>query len=421
MKKLKKGILLLIGILILAGVFFAGWFGRDLLNKRRTSPPDPRWAFLQEVQKVIKENYWEKITDEQLGELFLAAGEKLTGEQTGRNQTDKESLWKNFRSILEKVPKEKQNDFVAQASDLVLANLQPFGRSRLYTQKEEKSLAENVANVTQEDFYQALGVSKDASSEAIVKAYQEKSATATSPEEKEKLQRAYKTLADEANRQLYNQAGIEPTIDYALLHPDILHLHLKKVSPTSLDELKRVTEKFNYSGGPTSLILDLRDNVGGSLDLLPYLLGPFIGPDAEAFRLYHQGEKQEFRTQTGWLPSLIPYKKVVILINQGTQSSAEAIAAALKKYNVGITVGTPTKGWGTVERVFPLTTQIDQNNKYSIFLVHSLVLGDEGQPIEGRGVQPVIDIRQPNWKKELSAYFNYPPLIEAVSKLVKEK
>jgi carboxyl-terminal processing protease len=152
-------------------------------------------------------------------------------------------------------------------------------------------------------------------------------------------------------------------MEYKLLTSDILHLHLKKVSPSSLDELKRVTEKFDKEGGPTTLIFDLRDNIGGSLDILPYLLGPFIGPDSEAFRLYHQGEKQAFRTQTGWLPSLVRYKKVVILINNNTQSSAEVMAAALKKYNVGVLLGTPTKGWGTVERVFPLTQQISQNNK----------------------------------------------------------
>ncbi|MGB9911591.1 MAG: S41 family peptidase [Microgenomates group bacterium] len=424
---MKKLFLLLVIILGSAIAFSAGWFSRGLIIKRNPSPSNPHLAFLEEVKETIKQNYWERIPEEQLGELFLSAGEKVSGQPQLRKKTDPQTLWQSLEKILEKIPEEKKIDFVTQVADLVLTNLQPVDRSRLYTQKEEKSLAEAVYNVTNEDFYQTLEVPKQANEEEITKAYQEKktqlekeaSFSPTASAQLKKLQKAYQTLSEKENRQFYDQAGIEPTIEYALLHPDVLHLHLKKISPTSLEELQRVTQKFDKDGGPTSLILDLRDNVGGSLDILPYLLGPFIGPDSEAFRLYQQGEKHPFRTQTGWLPSLVRYKKVVILINQNTQSSAEAMAGALKKYNVGVLVGTPTKGWGTIERVFPLTNQISQNIKYSIFLVHSLVLADDGQPIEGRGIQPTIDINNPNWKKELENYFNYPSLIEAVSQLVK--
>jgi len=427
----KKFLLVLAALVLLGGGFVSGWLAKEkLATKPKNSPADPHLAFLDEVYQVISQNYWEKISDEQLGQLFLAAAQKVTlspGGQTETNENlDKEKLFQKLKEFLKSVPQEKKSDFVAQVADLVLANLAPAGRSRLYTQKEEKALAENVHNVTSEDFYQVLEVPKEASSETIAQAFREKSTVLEKQAEKsptaaaqlKKVQKAYQTLADSANRQLYDQAGIEPTIEYKLLTPDILHLHLKKISPTSLDELKRVTEKFDTQGGPTTLIFDLRDNIGGSLDILPYLLGPFIGPDSEAFRLYHQGEKQVFRTQTGWLNSLARYKKVVILVNNNTQSSAEAMAAALKKYNVGVILGTPTKGWGTVERVFPLAKQPDQNNKYSIFLVHSLVLADDGQPIEGRGVSPTIDIRSPDWKKQLQAYFNYPELVSKLDQLV---
>ncbi|MGB9707001.1 MAG: S41 family peptidase [Microgenomates group bacterium] len=417
----KKLLLVFGGLVLLAGGFGGGWLAKEKLTKpKQLSPASPQLAFLNEVYQTIQTNYWEKISDEQLGELFLAGAEKLTSSPQPRKNLNKENLFKNLAQILKQIPGEKQNDFAAQLSDLVLANLAPAGRSRLYTKKEEKSLAEAVHNVTTEDFYQVLEVPKDASEGAIAQAFQEKQKSATAAAQLQKLKKAYQTLSDSANRQLYDQAGIEPTIEYQLLTPDILHLHLKKISPTSLDELTRVAAKFDGEGGPTTLIFDLRDNVGGSLDILPYFLGPFIGPDSEAFRLYHQGEKQVFRTQTGWLPSLVRYKKVVILINSDTQSSAEAMAAALKKYNVGVVVGTPTKGWGTVERVFPLSQQLDQSNKYSIFLVHSLVLRDDGQPIEGKGVEPVVDIRQKGWEKELGAYFNYPELVQAVKNLTSE-
>jgi len=91
----------------------------------------------------------------------------------------------------------------------------------------------------------------------------------------------------------------------------------------------------------------------------------------------------------------------------------------MKKYNVGVLVGESTKGWGTVERVFPLKQQIDKSEKYSIFLVHSLTLKEDGEPIEGNGVEPVIKTADNNWKGQLESYFNYKPLVEAVDSVLK--
>jgi C-terminal processing protease CtpA/Prc len=126
----------------------------------------------------------------------------------------------------------------------------------------------------------------------------------------------------------------------------------------------------------------------------------------------------DFKTRIGWLPSLIQYKKVVVLINENTQSSAEVMAATLKKYNVGVLVGTTTKGWGTVERVFPLKSQLDPSEKYSIFLVHSLTLREDGKPIQGNGVTPTISIKDANWEEQLREYFDNEELIKAVKTVV---
>jgi len=149
-------------------------------------------------------------------------------------------------------------------------------------------------------------------------------------------------------------------------------------------------------------------------------LGPFIGMDQYAYQFFHQDEKQDFKTKAGWLPSLIRFKKVVVLINGGAQSSAEVMAASLKKYNVGILIGEKTKGWGTVERVFPLENQIDENEKHSMFLVHSLTLREDGQPIEGNGVEPTIDINSADWKEQLFSYFHYDELSDAVEEVWRE-
>ncbi|MBI5466308.1 MAG: hypothetical protein HY974_03400, partial [Candidatus Kerfeldbacteria bacterium] len=100
-----------------------------------------------------------------------------------------------------------------------------------------------------------------------------------------------------------------------------------------------------------------------------------------------------------------------------TQSSAEVMAATLKKYNVGVLMGGTTRGWGTIENVFPFKTILDPNETYSAFLVHSVTLREDGQPIEGRGVEPVIKLSEAKWPEQLLAYYNYPGLVEAVRQI----
>ena len=177
-----------------------------------------------------------------------------------------------------------------------------------------------------------------------------------------------------------------------------------------------IFQKFNNIPNLDSLILDLRANVGGSIDILPYLLGPFIGKDQYAYEFFHQNEKTPYKTKVGWLSGLVQYKKVVILIDDKTQSSAEVMASVFKKYNVGILIGTTTRGWGTIEAVESLDQKLEEQ-EYSIFLVHSLTLRTDGQPIEGNGVEPTININQSDWKEKLYSYFHYSELINAIEEI----
>jgi C-terminal processing protease CtpA/Prc len=279
------------------------------------------------------------------------------------------------------------------------------------------------------DQYAVLEVEKDASSEEIKKVYQEKvaelspqaEASAEAAQKLAQIQNAFEVLKDEESRQLYDTYGVEPTLSYRLLTPEVFYIRIEKISPTTFAELERVTKKVDQGEALDSLILDLRGNIGGSVDVLPYLLGPFIGQNNYAYQFLHQGQTIDYQTRVGWLPSLVRYKKVVILVDGQTQSSAEIVAAALKKYNVGILVGEKTRGWGTIEKVFPLETQIDEKEKYSVFLVHSLTLRDDGQPIEGNGVEPVVDISQADWQDQLYRYLPSPPLIKAVAQVLEEK
>jgi carboxyl-terminal processing protease len=390
---------------------------------------DKYGVFVGEIYDKIQQNYWDKISDGELSNLFLLATEKITNNKLVLKSQDKAGVGEIVQETIATMSADKKTEFLANMADVVLANLKPFGRSRLYSEKMAQDLTNTVNNVNPTvNQFQVLGVPTGVSDKEVAQAFQTKEKE-LAPAAKEstaaaqklaEVKQAYQVLKTEDSRQVYQISGAEPTIDYKLLTPTIYYIHMTKFSPTSLDEFARVAAKVDNKGAElNTLILDLRDNIGGAIDSLPYFLGPFIGPNTYAYQFYHQGNYEDFKTQTGWMNSLVRYKKVVILINGGTQSTAEVMAAVLKKYNVGVVVGTTTKGWGPVEKVYPMDSQIDSSEKFSLFIVNHVTLRDDNQPIEGRGVDPMINTGSAGWQKELLARFGDTGLVTAVEGIIK--
>ena len=369
--KIKKvlGQALIFAFIFALGILFEYFYlakRGDLIVKK-----SPSINFISESYDIIKNNYWDKVSDEKLSGLFELGAEKLTGSNQPFIKKNKKSLLKIIGAILAKKNKPEREKFVTQLTDLVLKSLPPIGRSSLYTEKSRKNLQKMVNNINKEGKKEPTVIAKPIA------------------------------VASPAN-------PLKP------ITPEILYLQIKRFSPSTFNELEQASAEADKIKTLDTLILDLRGNIGGSIDILPYFLGPFIGKDQYAYEFYHQGEKMPFKTKTGWLNSLVRYKKVVVLIDGNTQSTAEVFASVLKKYNVGILIGERTRGWGTVERTFNLKEHLSNKTNYSIFLVHSLTLRDDGQFIEGNGVEPVIYINDPHWKKQLFAYFHWEALADEI-------
>ncbi len=442
LKRKKRIIILIITILILIiiGVIYFYFFQFNLFHQNKTNSTvtkiktNNNIAFIDEIYNKIKTHYWDKIDDNQLNQLYKLAAEKITGQKQDVLFNDIAGVNIMVKNIVSSMQPEEQKDFIVKLSNMVLANLKPFGRSGLFSHQQTVALQNNVNNVDpQTNLYKILEVDQNASIKKITTQYQKKEKAIkeiinnpqSNQEEKQNAQqnlalvkRAFNTLSQADYRERYDKNKIESVIDAKLLSPQIFYIHIKKISPTSFEDFtKAVQSTKDHPEELNTLILDLRDNVGGSVDLMQWFLGLFIGQNNLAYEFYHQGEYEPFKTKTNHLPTLNRYKKIIILINQQTQSSAEVMAATLKKYHIGILIGTKTKGWGTIERVFPLEHQLDKETEYSLFLVHSLTTRDDHQPIEGQGVEPNIDITQTNWEKDLLVYFNSPKITNAIKQL----
>ncbi len=382
-------------------------------------------AFLSESYDKIKDNFWDNLADAALIDLFKLSAEKNGAGPLSFKIEGKDKLITEILSAQNNLPNGQKEKFLPNVLGSVLASLNPPGRSGLYTQKQEEQLKNTVENINPEkDLYQDLGLAKGASESAVSDAYQKqaeelkKQNTTEAQEKLQKIAYAKDVLTSQDKKQRYDEKGVEPTIFSKVIGSSVLYIQFKKFSPASLDEFVKVFETHKDNTALTSLVFDLRGNIGGAIDASAYFLGYFIGKNQYAFDFYKKGEYLPFKTPTEKLPSVTKFKQMVVLVDNNTQSSAELMTVTFKKYHAGVVLGVPTKGWGTVERVFPLDNQINEQEKYSIFLVHAITLRDDNLPIEGRGVEPDINIKDPNWDQQLFSYFRNQQLINAVTSIL---
>lgn len=134
-----------------------------------------------------------------------------------------------------------------------------------------------------------------------------------------------------------------------------------------------------------SLILDLRNNPGGLLDVSRSVAEVFLTRNqlivSTKGRLRNQN--QELRAgQTGTL-SDIP---MVVLINEGSASASEIVAGAIQDHHRGIIMGTKSHGKASVQTIFPL------KDGSALRLTTSKYFTPSGRSIHGEGIHPDVDV-----------------------------
>lgn len=430
-RKKRRVFVVAIILCVTIGVSVGGWFGRahieSAVQRVGLFQENPLIAFTLEIFDIIDQHYWDEVEPAALADLYDRAAAHIQSEYRSIGAKSRADVRAVVRRYLSAFPAESHRDAILDLNIVVLSALEPNERSGLYSEARERELRDTVANIQRDrDLYEVLGVLSEASPDELSAAYLERAraleadGTPEALEALENLAYAHEVLSDERARERYDTALVEPTVSGRLLSPSVYYLRISQFSPQSFEEFVEAAERAPQGDEITGLILDLRGNVGGAIDFLPYFLGPFIGPGNIAYEFFSKGERTPFRTEVGYIPELEQFTRTVVLIDGRSQSSAEAMASTLATYNVGILVGERTAGWGTVENTFPIETRIDEDTAYSVFLVHSITLRPDGRPIETQGVDPDIVITDENWEQKLLRYYNDRELVDAVRRLYAE-
>jgi carboxyl-terminal processing protease len=206
-------------------------------------------------------------------------------------------------------------------------------------------------------------------------------------------------LRDEEEREfIVERAELEMPVSSWSLIPgtDVAHLRLSSFSENSAEKLEgTITEA--QSAGAERFVLDLRDNPGGLVEqaeevaalFLPVESGVYIRKDAD-------GSEEETSVPEDNEPLDAP---LVVLVNEGSSSSAEIVAGALRDNGRAQVIGDTTFGTGTVLSEYPLS------DGSAILLGVAEWLTPNGDSIRGSGIEPDVEVeleegQEPNTPNE---------------------
>lgn len=140
-----------------------------------------------------------------------------------------------------------------------------------------------------------------------------------------------------------------PTVASRMLTGTIGYLRVTAFHGSCVDETKAALKTL-LDSGMKSLVLDLRDNLGGSLYDALDIADLFLPKDLLITSLRSKTEEeQKFYTKTDGYD--LP---IALLVNGYSASASELVSGALKDYEVAYLIGTTTFGKGIVQSYFSI-------------------------------------------------------------------
>lgn len=193
-------------------------------------------------------------------------------------------------------------------------------------------------------------------------------------------------LRDEEEREFsVERAELEvPTASWNLISgTDVAHLRLSSFSENSAEKLEAAILEAREAGAKR-FILDLRDNPGGLIEQAREIAEQFLPAGGGIFiRKEADGNEEETTVPEDNEPLDVP---LVVLVNEGSSSSAEIVAGALRDNGRAKVVGETTFGTGTV-----LGEQTLSDGS-SILLGVAEWLTPNGDSIRGSGIEPDVEV-----------------------------
>lgn len=208
----------------------------------------------------------------------------------------------------------------------------------------------------------------------------------------------------ELEKQLVTKKIHIPSVSSRIIEKDSKKIGYIDISIFALntdEQFKKSLEKLEEEG-MDSLIIDVRDNVGGHLSTVANILNLFFNKDEVLYQIDRKGVIEK----TYGVSNDVRNYKIVVLTNYNSASGSEILASAFKESKNSEIIGTKTFGKGTVQKL------IELDNGSMMKITSETWLTSKGNFIDKEGVSPTIEI-------ELSKEYKLNPTDENDNQLQK--
>ncbi len=177
---------------------------------------------------------------------------------------------------------------------------------------------------------------------------------------------------------------VVPTLDWEMKPDGIAYFRLYNFN-ANVPSLFFDSALKSLISDTTGIVLDLRNNPGGFLDVATNLSGWFLPRGKIAVKeRFHSAEEKNFYANGNQALVHIP---IVVLVNEGSASASEILAGALRDIRGAKLIGEKTYGKGTVQEVDTL------KDGSSIKISIAEWLTPSGYSINKKGLTPDIEVK----------------------------
>lgn len=175
----------------------------------------------------------------------------------------------------------------------------------------------------------------------------------------------------------------QPTVHHEVIDKRIGYLAITRFSEATGPDVLAALGKLRQQGALDVLVLDLRNDPGGLVDQSIAVADQFLDSGTIVTIRGRHGSVETQVAHKGGAAVGVP---VIALVDQGTASAAEILAAALHDHGRAQLVGTPTYGKGTVQTFY------DLDDGSGLKLTTARYYTPKGNLLESKGLVPDVPV-----------------------------
>ena len=204
------------------------------------------------------------------------------------------------------------------------------------------------------------------------------------------------------------RASVESmTVDSEMLDDSIGYIQIMEFDDVTYSQFMKAYKALQREE-MTGLIIDLRDNPGGSVQTCVEIADELLPEGLIVYTEEKDGKREEYKSDG----SSFYDGPLVLLVNGNSASAAEILTGAVKDYELGTVLGTTTYGKGIVQQILPL------GDGTGVKVTIANYFSPKGNNIHGVGIVPDEEL-----ELDVDAYLDdgVDNQLERAVEIIKEK